>query len=175
MTDPERFRRRDVFVSLFVLGLWLVPITEGALNAAPGRYWPGLIRDFGSVSCLFRSRPDTVRYFRVQVRRGPEWTVLDEREFFPMHPFGHRSRFDRFMERWGGRLDKSRADLARWIVARDRQLRPTAPPIVAVRFLAGNHPIRLDDPPPGHWVKPPLDLRRERVLSTHESPAEAAP
>lgn len=174
MTDPERFRRRDVFVSLFVLGIWLVPITEGAFNAAPGAHWPTIVRDFGSVSCLFRARPDAVRYFRVQVRRGGDWVGLDEHEFFPMHPFGHRSRFDRFMERWGGRLERSRVDLATWIVARDRQLRPDAAPIVGVRFLAGTHPIVPEDPPPGHWRKPPYDPKTEKVLSTHDF-SEAAP
>lgn len=173
MTDPERHRRSDLFISVFVLGVWLVPITEGAVNAAPSVRWPAVIRDFGSISCLFRARPEHVLFFHVQVRRAGAWVDIDERSFFPMHPFGHRSRFDRFMERWGGRSEPSRADVARWLAARDRQINPGLAPVEAVRFYAGNHPIRAADPPPGHWKKPPLDPRREQLLSTHETPAEA--
>jgi hypothetical protein len=153
VTDPERHRRSDLVISVFVLGVWL--------------------RDFGSISCLFRARPETVAYFHIQVRRGGAWVDIDERAFFPMHPFGHRSRFDRFMERWGGRSEPARADLARWLAVRDRALFPGLAPIEAVRFYAGNHPIRADDPPRGHWRKPALDPGRERLLSTHEVAAEA--
>lgn len=170
MSDPERPRRIDLAVSLVVLVVWLVPITEGAFNAAPGKYWPGLIRDFGSISCLFRQRPESLPYYRLQVRRGEadEWTLLDERVYFPMEPFGHRSRFDRFMDRWGGRDLKARDDLVAWIARRDRKLQPNDPPILEVRFLLGVHPIRVGDPPPaGHWQKPLPDEARPRVDSIH--------
>lgn len=169
MTDFERPRWLDLVLSLVVLGVWVVPITEGAFNAAPGRHWPGLVRDFGSISCLFRHRPENLPYYRLQVRRDRgEWTQLDERQYFPMEPFGHRSRFDRFMDRWGYKDLAARDDLVAWIAARDRVLHPQDPPIAAVRFIAGNRPIRVGDPPPtGHWQKPPLDLQRLRVDSTH--------
>lgn len=49
MGAREGPRRRDVVASLLVLILWVVPITEGAFNAAPGSGWPVVIRDFGSM------------------------------------------------------------------------------------------------------------------------------
>ena len=169
MTDLERPRWHDVALSLVVLVAWVVPITEGAFNAAPNRGWPGLIRDFGSISCLFRHRPENLPYYRLQVRRDVgDWVALDERAYFPMEPFGHRSRFDRFMDRWGYNNLRARDDLVLWIAARDRELHPAEPPIVAVRFVAGNRPIRVDQPPPqGHWQKPPLDPERAVQVDSH--------
>lgn len=175
MTAPEpQPLRRDLVVGSLVFALWLVPILEGALNRAPGRHWPPLVRDMGSVSCLFSTLPERFSYFYVQLRRaGREWEYVQERELFPMEPFGHRSRFDRFMERWGARDHRARDDLARWIAARDRQLRPHEPPVVAVRFLYANREIRRDDPPQGHWQKPDPALARPKVDSTHVLAAEA--
>ncbi|HEY8377647.1 MAG TPA: hypothetical protein VIK91_14225, partial [Nannocystis sp.] len=94
-----RIRRRDVAAALLVLVVWLVPISEGAIGAAPGRWWPTVIRDFGSISCLFRHRPEKVVYYFMQVLREGrrEWELVDEASLFPMEPFGYRSRFDRFM------------------------------------------------------------------------------
>lgn len=169
-TASPRPRKLDLAVSLVVLVVWLVPITEGAFNAAPGTWWPGLIRDFGSISCLFRQRPENLPYYRLQVRRefSDEWAELDEREFFPMEPFGHRSRFDRFMDRWAARSLKARDDLVVWISARDHQLRPQQPAIVEVRFIGGNRPIRVGQPPPlGHWQKPHIDPDRLKIDSIH--------
>ena len=165
-------RRRDVAAASLVLVVWLVPISEGALQAAPASWWPTVIRDLGSISCLFRHRPTQVNYFHVQVlregRRG--WEPIDEQALFPMQPFGYRSRFDRFMERFGMRRESARRDLARWIAARDNALFPARAPVVGVRFLGGARPIAAERPPAGRWHKP--DASGARILSTHDLRAE---
>lgn len=165
-----RWLRRDIVAGSLVFGLWIVPIVEGALNASPNTAWPVVIRDMGSVSCLFRSRPERWSYFYLQTRReGGDWRYWDEHEYFPMEPFGHRSRFDRFMDRWGTRSLPARDDLVAWLVGRDRALHPELAPIVAVRFLFLTQEIRTDQPPRGHWQKPdPTRLvRPPKVESLH--------
>ena len=161
-------RRRDFGAAALVLVVWLIPISEGALQAAPASWWPTVIRDLGSISCLFRSRPESVAYFHAQVLRAGrrEWEPIDETAMFPMQPFGYRSRFDRFMERFGGKNERARVDLARWIAVRDGELDPARMPVVGVRFLAGTSAIEVDRPPTGRWHKP--DARGSRVLSTHD-------
>ena len=123
---PARPLRRDVAAALLVLVVWLVPISEGAIQAAPAAWWPTIVRDLGSISCLFRHRPEHVTYYFAQVLREGrrDWELVDEARLFPMEPFGYRSRFDRFMERFGATQARARADLAGWIATRERELEP---------------------------------------------------
>jgi hypothetical protein len=167
---PAGPRRRDVAAALLVLVVWIVPISEGAIQAAPASWWPTIVRDLGSISCLFRYRPESVSYYFVQVLRAGrrEWEPLDERAMFPMEPFGYRSRFDRFMERFGHRSETARLDLARWVAARDRELNPVRSPVVAVRFLAGAQKIDRARPPAGRWHKPDPATAPARILSSHD-------
>lgn len=151
---------------------WVVPIAEGAFNAAPNAAWPIIIRDTSTVSCLFRHRPERWSFFYLQTRRDNDgWRFWDEHEYFPMEPFGHRTRFDRFMDRWGTRHLPARDDLVRWLIARDRELHPQLSPIVSVRFLFVTQAIRADQPPRGHWQKPdPTRLPRPPTIdSIHEA------
>lgn len=174
MNEPPapgaRRLRRDVAAAVLVLVVWIVPISEGAIGAVPGPWWPTLVRDLGSISCLFRHRPESVSYYFMQVRREGRraWELVDEAAMFPMEPFGYRSRFDRFMERFGARHEPARADLARWVAARDRELDPARPQVVAVRFLAGAKRIDPADPPAGHWQQPGLRDGPTKILSTHD-------
>src|SRR5690606_18885637 len=96
----------------------------------------------------------------------PDWEPIDEPALFPMQPFGYRSRFDRFMERFGARSETARADLAGWIAGREDARAPGRARVIGVRFLAGNAPIEAARPPAGRWHKP--DSRGARVLSTHD-------
>jgi hypothetical protein len=164
------WRRRDVLAALLVLVVWIVPITEGAIGAAPGPWWPSVMRDLGSISCLFRHRPEHVTYyFMLVLREGRrDWEPVDEARLFPMEPFGYRSRFDRFMERFGGARERAREDLARWVAARDRELEPARAPVVAVRFLVGAKKIDPAEPPSGRWRQPGPYERPTRILSTHD-------
>jgi hypothetical protein len=167
--------RRDILAGVLVMLCWVVPIAEGALNAAPNAAWPLFIRDTGTISCLFRSRPEGRSFFYLQTRRDrEEWRFWDEHEYFPMEPFGHRTRFDRFMERWGSRNLPARDDLVRWLIARDRELHPDLSPILSVRFLVATQAIRADQPPRGHWQKPdPTRLLRPPKLDSIHTTGQA--
>lgn len=177
MSAPATARplRRDVAAAALVLVVWAIPISEGAIQAAPAAWWPTVVRDLGSISCLFRHRPESVPYYFVQVLRAGrrDWEPIDEAALFPMQPFGFRSRFDRFMERFGARSERARLDLARWVAARDRELDPGRSPIVAVRFLAGAQKIDPARPPAGRWHKPDVAANPTRILSTHDLSQEA--
>jgi hypothetical protein len=138
--------------------LWLLPMGYTGVVGYPGRWLQANVRDLYSVTCLFRHRTTERVMFYVQVRYADRrgYYDLDEPEYFPMQPFGHRSRFDRYMARFGhpADADAARRDLARWIADRHGELHPDEPRIVAVRYLWASSPIVADDPPHGHWEKP---------------------
>lgn len=150
--------RRDVVIGVLFALAWLVPMAHTAILGYPTSRLQANVRDLYSVTCLFRHRTTKNVMFYVQVRHADRrgYYDVDEAELFPMQPFGHRSRFDRYMARFGyrERADAGRRELAEWIAARHAALHPDAPPIVAVRYLWAAHPIDAADPPEGHWHKP---------------------
>ena len=107
---PSRPRTRDlILAALFTVG-WLLPVAVSSWRGGPPSSWPTRARDFYSVSCLFGTASDRVSMFYVQVRREglAGWQDFDEGEYFRLEPFGHRTRFDRFMARFGiGDADRS--------------------------------------------------------------------
>lgn len=158
---------------------WLLPVAHTAVVGYPSAIWPPNLRDLYSVTCLFRHRTTAPVLFWAQVRttQQPGFRDMDEAALFPMHPFGHRSRFDRFMARFGHRDRDApgRRELARWIAHRQSELHPEDGRVVAVRFVWAPRPTRADAPPAGHWRKgPSRALARElRVLELHPIREEA--
>lgn len=160
--QPWRPRVVDIVALLGFFSLWLVPVAYvGFRGSAPER-WPITVRDLYSVSCLFGGASERVSMFYVQVRRDGQvhWEDLDESEYFRLEPFGHRNRCDRFMARFGHRLEAepARRELAQWLADADRERHPERAPILAVRFLWADRTIDAEHPPQGRWRKPP---RRE--------------
>lgn len=158
MSEPARPRPIDVAaLALFGL-LWLVPMAWVGFRGGSPERWPTQARDFYSVSCLFGTASERVSVFYVQVRRDGRsgWEDFDESEYFQLEPFGHRTRFDRFMARFGYQPDSelARAELARWLAVADRARHPELPRILAVRFVWGDVVI-AEQPPTGRWHKPP--------------------
>ncbi|MCA9680921.1 MAG: hypothetical protein KC457_01900 [Myxococcales bacterium] len=156
---PSRPRTRDlILAALFTVG-WLLPVAVSSWRGGPPSSWPTRARDFYSVSCLFGTASDRVSMFYVQVRREglAGWQDFDEGEYFRLEPFGHRTRFDRFMARFGvgDSGEQAREELAHWLAARDRERQPGSAPIIAVRFLWTDRHIDAEDPPQGCWRKPP--------------------
>ena len=152
-------RARDALALLAFTLLWLGPMAwVGVLGGPPGS-WPTPARDLYAVSCLFGQGSERVSVFYVQVRQVGQrgWRDLDEHEFFRHEPFGHRSRFDRFMARFGypRHAEPARRELALWLARRHAELHPDQPPIAAVRYLWADRHIRADEPPRGRWRKPP--------------------
>lgn len=165
--------RRDVIVgSLFVV-LWLVPLLHTAIAGYPTKGLQANVRDLYSVTCLFRHRTTELSLFYIQVRYADRrgYYDLDEVEYFPMQPFGHRSRFDRYMARFGHpkKADAQRLEVARFVADRHAQLHPDEAPIVSVRFIRAQHDIAEHYPPAGSWKKPPRNevTRSSRVIGTY--------
>lgn len=156
---PWRPRRIDVVALLGFGLLWLVPMAYVGYLGGPPVRWAPQVRDLYAVSCLFGDSSERVSMFYVQVRYAdrPVWRDLPEHEFFRQKPFGHRTRFDRFMARFGyyEQADEARRDLALWLAARHAALHPEQPRIVALRYLWANRELSSDDPPQGRWTKPP--------------------
>lgn len=154
-----RVRTRDLIALASFTLLWLVPMAYvGYLGGSPAS-WPTTLRDLYAVSCLFGPGSTRTSVFYVQVRyddrRG--WYDLDESEYFGLEPFGHRTRFDRFMQRFGYQDDAelARRELAQWLAQTHAARHPEAPTIVAVRYLWADREIRRDQPPVGRWRKLP--------------------
>jgi hypothetical protein len=153
---PPRIARRDLALGLAFFVAWVVPIWHGALAGYPSRALPAALRDFYSISCLFSRRSEEVPFYLVELQHQHErgWRRLPEHEYFRLLVFGYRTRCDRFMIRWGSQSRAARDELARWLARRHGEIHPDAPPVVAVRFLAGMHRIDPDVPPQGRWRKP---------------------
>lgn len=154
-----RTRFIDVVALLGFTLLWLVPMAWVAFLGGPPVDWPITTRDLYAVSCLFGRGSDRVSMFYVQVRHAERrgWHDLPEQEFFGLEPFGHRTRFDRFMARFGYHegAETARRELALWLAAAYAQRHPEQPRIIAVRFVWADRMISADDPPQGCWRKPP--------------------
>lgn len=156
---PWRPRVRDLVALLGFFGLWLVPMAYVAYLGGAPVSWSITVRDLYSVSCLFGQASARVSMFYVQVRRLGQrgWEDLDEGEYFKLEPFGHRTRFDRFMSRFGYRAESqpARQELGEWLAATERERHPERAPITALRFVWADRMISADHPPQGRWRKPP--------------------
>ncbi|NVB37355.1 hypothetical protein G6O69_05895 [Pseudenhygromyxa sp. WMMC2535] len=157
--DPRwRPRARDLMLAaLFVFG-WLVPVGISAWRGAPPANWPRHARDLYAVSCLFGEASERISVFYVQVRREGErgWHYVDEGAYFELEPFGHRTRFDRFMARFGYQERAgatARRELATWLAAREDEREGARGRVVAVRFLWTDRHIDPEHPPTGRWRK----------------------
>ena len=156
----ERWRPRSVDVAAlagFTL-LWLVPMTYVGFLGEPPSSWPTTARDLYAVSCLFGRGAERTSVFYVQVRYAdrPGWYDLDEREHFGLEPFGHRTRFDRFMQRFGYQDESAlaRREMALWLAEAHAARHPEAGEVVALRFLWADVEVRAAEPS-GEWRKPP--------------------
>jgi hypothetical protein len=168
MTEPGR-RTHVLLGGLFAL-LWVVPLFVVALMGYPPASLPAPVRDQLSVTCLFSKRSVVWDVYGIEViREGqPGWRPFDPTEHFAFELFGHRTRFDRFMDEWGSRNAIAREELARWLAERDQKV-SERPPIVAVRFLAWKYAPDRAPPPHGPYDKRQAIATSGRpfVISSH--------
>ena len=160
-TAPRwRPRIRDLVALASFSLLWLAPMAYVGFLGGPPAAWPTSARDLYAVSCLFGRGSERISVFFVQVRYADRrgWFDLDETEYFGLAPFGHRTRFDRFMQRFGyqdgAEAEAARLELASWLAQAHTSRDPEASEITAVRFLWADLVIRRDAPPQGRWRKP---------------------
>lgn len=165
-----RPRAIDVAALLGYGVAWLLPMAVVGWLGGPPQAWPTQLRDLYAVSCLFGRVSDHVSVFYLQARYAdrPGWHDLPEHDHFQLEPFGHRTRFDRFMTRFGHQDSEAavfaRTELAHWVAAREQTLHPERSTIVAIRFVWADREISEANPPDGRWRKPP----RERAGRIHQ-------
>ena len=157
-TGRGRPRSRDLLALASFGLLWLAPMAYVGTLGGPPAAWPTSARDLYAVSCLFGPGSERISVFYVQVRYADRrgWFDLDETESFGLEPFGHRTRFDRFMQRFGyqDEAEAARLELATWLAQAHALRHPEASEITAVRFLWADRVIHRDAPPQGRWRKP---------------------
>ena len=161
-----------LLVALFFI-LWLVPVLwHGAVSKRrlPGE--PAVLHDCHNIACLFTERPSSWNTYYVQIRgRGrPDWQTLEIAEYFPMQPFGHRTRLDRLLTSWGPGRARGREEVAAYVFARHRRLHPERRQPDELRFVWTWTAPQVDRPPEGAWQPPPVEklaANRMRVLSLH--------
>jgi hypothetical protein len=142
--------------------LWLLPVAYHSLAHRPLPGAPPLLLQTTNVSCLFLRPQDyvPVQYIQVLLPGQTDWSTEDDRHYFRMSPFGHRTRFDELLRK---RLDSEQAlrEVAAYVRLRHTRRTGVAP--LAVRFVAGI--VLNPEDPSGHFVKPPLSeiapFRRE--------------
>ncbi|GEM_PF-1451016 len=118
---------------------------------------PPVLGKLHNIACLFTHKPEGWSSYHVQVRYPGEvgWETLDQRELFPLQPFGRRTRLHRLLVAWGAKASPRTEDLARWILVHHGALHPEDPPPVAIRFARSWVIPSRDQPPPEHgWVHP---------------------
>lgn len=155
------------------LVVWLAPVLwHGAVSSRrlPGE--PALLHRCHNIACLFSERPSAWNTYYVQMRRDgrPDWQTVDLDEYFPMHPFGNRTRMHRFLVEWGPERRRGREELAAWLFRRHRALHPEAAQPVELRFVWTWTAPDVDRPPTGAWRPPPVEkspANRMRILSVH--------
>jgi len=165
-----------LWVALFLV-FWLFPIVwHGAVSRKPLPIDPPLLHTCHDIACLFTIRPGTWNAYYVQVRSPgvPDWQTLDSREYFPMEPFGHRTRLHRYLIDWGTKQgQRGREEVAAFLFRRHRELHPDRRQPGELRFVWTWFSPLTDRPPPGRWDPPPVDklpANRMRILSVHQAP-----
>ena len=166
-------RRRDRLLVAAFFALWLVPVFwHGAVSQhrIPGE--PALLHDCHNIACLFTTRPRSWNAYYVQVRSQgrPDWQTLDLGKYFPMEPFGHRTRLHRFLIHWGPERARGREEVAAYLFARHHALHPERRQPDELRFVWTWTAPQADRPPEGAWQPPPVEklpANRMRILSMH--------
>ncbi|MEM6821803.1 MAG: hypothetical protein AAF558_07695 [Verrucomicrobiota bacterium] len=132
--------------------VWFIPLASWGLAKVLPPYVPQFGQFLYTVTGFFEAHPGLHKIYYAQVRADSmsPWTTLNESNYFPHHPYGHRTRFQRLMHRFRGhRGESARRELARWLVQH-----PNTPHnITELRFVvAGIDPQNAT--PLSHWQQP---------------------
>jgi hypothetical protein len=166
-------RLRDRLCVAAVLLAWHLPVLyHGVVSPRPLPGVPWNLHRCHDITCLFTEKPIARHHFYVQVRRvgRPDWQTLDISEYFPMYPFGYRTRLERLLSVWGDEPARGHHELAAWLFARHHAAHPELPRLTELRFL-WTWVLLGEDPLPQGAARPPpaesFPYNRRHVLSVH--------
>jgi len=153
--------------------LFLIPML--LRSTAPERQIPGtpaLLIKLHSIACLFTHKPSgwSSYYVQIQPEGSPLWVTLDQRELFPLEPFGRRTRMHRLLIAWNAKPSRKTEHMARWIIERQLELHPDQPRPAAIRFTRTWMIPSRDAPPQQGWQHPDwheVPPTRRRVIVSY--------
>ena len=149
-------RVRDrVAVAAFLL-LFLIPMFLRATVLPKELPAPMVLRKLHNIACLFTQKPTAWSSYYIQVRYPGEvvWVNLDQRELFPLEPFGRRSRMHRLLVAWGAKPSPLTEDLARWILVEHERRHGDELQPEEIRIARGWSVPSRDEPPQQGWHHP---------------------
>ncbi|NVB43356.1 hypothetical protein G6O69_36360 [Pseudenhygromyxa sp. WMMC2535] len=170
--QPTKIRKRDRLAVAAFLLLFLIPLLLRGSVLPAGVPAPLVLRKLHNIACLFTHKPEGWSSYYVQIRYPGEagWASLDQRELFPLEPFGRRTRMHRFLVAWGARPGPRTEDMARWIVREHERRHPDNGALAGIRFTRAWMIPSRDQPPEQGWAHP--DYRevppaRRRVIASY--------
>lgn len=158
-----------------IFGLVIVPVFwRGVVNERPIPGMPRLLDEIQGISCLFSERPNVWHFVYIQVRRGDGhgWVTVPQEDFFPLEPFGHRTRLHRFLLNQKMKETRLTKELAVWFYERWPEVYPGESMPLEVRFAYSYVEPQVDDPPEGKWEIPEwssLARNRRQVIGSYKA------
>lgn len=158
-----------------IFGLVILPVLwRGVVNERPIPGMPRLLDEVQGISCLFSERPNVWHFVYIQVRRndGRGWVTVEQSDFFPLEPFGHRTRLHRFLLNQDMEETRLTKELAVWFYDRWPEVYPGEPVPLEVRFAYSYVEPRVDRPPEGKWEIPEwsaVPLNRREVIASYRA------
>ncbi len=161
-----------VAVATFLL-IFLLPMLQRAIvPSLTWKGWPSGLADVQNIACLFSYKPKVYNSYYAQIRRerSTVWETVDQRELFPLQPFGQRTRMHRLLAAWGAKGSRKTKHLAKWILQQEEILHPEGDPIAEVRLTRAWMTPELGKPPQGHWQHPSWERvspRQRTVIASY--------
>ena len=172
---PPNVRWRDrLAVASFCLLLLLPILVRSTVHPQPLPGVPKLLNKVCSITCLFTHKPNGWSTYYVQARYPgrQSWETLDQAAFFPLKPFGRRTRMHRLLGAWQAKGGPQTRDMARWVLLRHGELYPDEPQPVAIRFSRSWSFPDPEDPPQQGWRHPTwleVSPKRRRVIASYRA------
>ncbi|MDA2920652.1 hypothetical protein MYX76_14360 [Desulfobacterota bacterium AH_259_B03_O07] len=156
---------RDYIIAWFFLAIWILPVLfQGLTKQSLYFATANRLEYFYYVACLFTKRVGAWSNFYVQVLPigSNQWVTLEDKDYSPMKPFGHRARIDRILVLWSNPnfpdKEKQVKEMSLWLKKRYAELNPDSSGLEAIRYIRIAYPVGgYIAKPSGHWRKEKLE------------------
>ena len=154
----------DYCCFLLFLYFWIIPLIYMGIKHQYFPHMPKAMNFLHNSSALFISRtPSWPQYFiELQFKPDGPWIEYDYSDDFKMHPFGYRSRLNRFFELLN-KKEPAHEELAQWILRRYSQKYPGEPRPIGMRFLDARTSVKSKGFN-GHWENKPISAFAQTEL-----------